>query len=325
MRLSIVVPVLNEQDNIVPLYERVVSVLRALGADYELIFVDDGSSDESVARITALHARDPRVKLLSFSRNFGHQTALTAGLDYATGDAVISMDADLQHPPELIAELVARWQDGYEVVYTVREATEKQGFLRRVASAGFYRLFRWLSGLDLPANTADFRLLDRKVVAALRSIRERARFLRGLTRWVGFRSVGVPYRAAARLAGAPKYNLRRMLRFALDATLSFSTFPLYLAIYVGAIEAVLGVLYALFALLAWLISGNVVPGWTSLIILVAVVGGLQLMLTGVIGLYVGKIYEETKQRPLYLVRHTLGFEPSLATPSTVAASPPPGP
>jgi len=311
MKLSVVVPLLNEQDNLVPLYEQVSAVLRDLGADYEFIFVDDGSTDESAARIAALHARDPRVKLLSFSRNFGHQTALSAGLDHATGDSVISMDADLQHPPDVIPQLVARWRAGYDIVYTVRQSTDDVGLVLRLVSGAFYRVFRWLSRLDLPANTADFRLLDRKVVLALRTLRERTRFLRGLTRWVGYRSIGVPYRARARLSGTRKYTYRSMFRFALDATLSFSTFPLRLAVYLGALEALLGVLYAFFAFLSWLLVGNVVPGWTSVIILVAIVGGIQLLLTGIIGLYIGKIYEETKQRPLYIVREAIGFETSV--------------
>jgi dolichol-phosphate mannosyltransferase len=181
----------------------------------------------------------------------------------------------------------------------------------RLVSGAFYRVFRWLSRLDLPANTADFRLLDRKVVLALRTLRERTRFLRGLTRWVGYRSIGVPYRARARLSGTRKYTYRSMFRFALDATLSFSTFPLRLAVYLGALEALLGILYAIFAFLSWLLVGNVVPGWTSVIILVAIVGGIQLLLTGIIGLYIGKIYEETKRRPLYIVREAVGFDTSV--------------
>lgn len=310
MKLSVVIPVLNEETNLPVLYERVVGELQSLECDFEILFVDDGSTDSSAERIAALHRADARVKMLSMSRNFGHQAALTAGMDHATGDAVIAMDADLQHPPDVIRELVLRWKEGYEVVYTVRQTTEAAGLLKRASAKFFYRLFRALSDIDLPANSADFRLLDRRVVEAFRQIRERTRFLRGLVGWAGFRSIPVPYQANARLSGQTKYSLTRMIRLAIDGLVSFSTTPLYVAIYVGGLLALLGVAYLLYALYARFVTGNVVPGWTSLIILVTFVGGIQLVLMGIIGIYIGKIYEETKQRPLYLIRETLGFEGS---------------
>ncbi len=313
-RLSLIVPVLNEESNIPTLYQALRPELERLGADWELIFVDDGSTDGSAAAVLKLHGGDPRVKLLSLSRNFGHQSALTAGMDHASGDAVIMMDADLQHPPSLIGALVEHWEQGYEVVYTVRELTEDAGRWKRLTASLFYRIFRALSGVDLPANAADFRLLDRKVIEAFRHIRERTRFLRGLTSWVGYRSAAVSYRAGSRVSGRSKYGIRRMLGFGIDGLVSFSATPLYLSIYLGMMLALAGGVYFLYVLYARLIVGDTVPGWTSLIILVMLIGGVQLSLMGIIGVYVGRVYEEAKQRPLYLVDRSVGLE---------KASPPP--
>jgi polyisoprenyl-phosphate glycosyltransferase len=279
MELSVVIPVFNEETNIREVYQRVAAELESVACGFEIIFIDDGSTDSSVDQIASLHRLDPRVKLLSLSRNFGHQTAITAGMDHALGDAVIAMDADLQHPPALIGELLAHWKDGYEVVYTVRKDTQDATTLKRLSAKFFYRVFSALSGIDIPANSADFRLLDRRVVEAFRQIRERTRFLRGLVSWAGFRSIAVPYDAPARHSGTSKY-----------------------------------VLYAR------LVTGNVVPGWTSLIILVSFVGGIQLIIMGIIGVYIGKIYEETKQRPLYLIRDTLGLENTDVRPARVPFS-----
>jgi dolichol-phosphate mannosyltransferase len=306
MELSVVIPVFNEETNIREVYRRVAAELESLPCDFEIIFVDDGSTDSSVDQIASLHRSDPRVKLLSLSRNFGHQTALTAGMDHAQGDAVIAMDADLQHPPALIRDFLSHWEKGYEVVYSVRKDTQDATPLKRLSAKFFYRVFRALSGIDVPANSADFRLLDRRVIEAFRQIRERTRFLRGLVGWAGFRSIAVPYEAAPRHSGTSKYDTRRMMRFAIDGLVSFSATPLYMAIYVGALMALLGCVYLVYVLYARLVTGNVVPGWTSLIILVSFVGGIQLIIMGIIGVYIGKIYEETKQRPLYLIRDTLG-------------------
>ena len=307
MRLSIVVPVLNEERNIPLLYEQVRSQLEDVASDFELIFVDDGSTDRSAEKIAELHRADPRVKLLSFSRNFGHQIALTAGMDHSTGDAVIVMDADLQHPPALIRTLLDRWKEGFEVVHTIRGTTADAGWLKNATGGIFYRLFRSLSGIDLPANAADFRLLDRSVVRAFGEIRERTRFLRGLTAWTGFRSTSVPYEAPARREGQSKFTMRRMLRLAVDGLVSFSAIPLHAAIYAGVALAALGFLYSVYALYVRFVTGTALPGWTSIIMLIAIVGGIQLMLMGVLGVYLGKIYEEVKQRPLYLVRASIGL------------------
>jgi glycosyltransferase involved in cell wall biosynthesis len=311
MRVSIVVPVLNEERNIPLLYEQVRREVEGAGYDFELIFVDDGSTDGSVEAVAALHRSDPRVRLVSFSRNFGHQIALTAGMDHSSGDAVIVMDADLQHPPEMIRKLLDQWKEGFEVVHTVRETTQDAGWFKRTTGMVFYRLFRALSHIDLPANAADFRLLDRSVVRALGEIRERTRFLRGLTAWAGFRATSIPYRAPARREGVSKFTPRRMARLAVDGLVSFSAIPLHVAIYAGVALAGLGFLYALYALYVHFVTGTTLPGWTSIIMLVAIVGGIQLILMGIIGVYLGKIYEETKQRPLYLVRRSIGLVPSI--------------
>ena len=309
-KLSLVVPVFNEEENVPILYGLLVEEVSPLAADFEILFVDDGSTDGSASAVEMLHRQDPRVKLISLSRNFGHQNALTAGMDCATGDAVIMMDADLQHPPRVIRELVRRWNEGFEVVYTIREEMEDAGPLKRLFSSFFYRLFRALSGLDLSSNAADFRLLDRKVVEAFGRIRERTRFLRGLANWVGFRSTAVIYEAPSRRSGESKYGARKMLRLAMDGLVSFSATPLYVAIYLGLALVLAGFGYLLYILYSRLVVGDVVPGWTSLIVIVMLIGGAQLGLTGIIGVYVGRIYEEAKQRPLYLISRRLGFADS---------------
>ena len=307
LKLSVVVPALNEQENIPHLYAAVTESTASLCDELELIFVDDGSTDQSAALVRDMHFRDPRVKLLSLSRNFGHQIALTAGMDFATGDAVVFMDADLQHPPHIIAQLVEHWRQGYDIVFTIRESTSAAGWLKRFTAAAFYKLFRVVTRIDLPMNAADFRLLDRRVVDAFMSIRERARFLRGLTSWVGFRSVGLAYHAEARRAGRSKYNLARMLKLALDGIVSFSPAPLYLSFYLGFALAILGFLYAIYVLYVKLFTDTAVQGWTSLGGLVSLVGGVQLISVGLLGVYLGKVYDEVKQRPIYLLREARGF------------------
>lgn len=297
---------MNEEGNVVPLYEKLRGVLGEFTPEWELLFVDDGSTDGTWKKIEAAHAQDPRVKGLSLSRNFGHQMALTAGLDAANGDAVIAMDADLQHPPELLRSLIVKWKEGYEVVYTLREATEGAGIFKKITAGLYYRIFRALTKLDLPTNAADFRLLDRKVVEAFRGIRERSRFLRGLTAWVGYRSIGIPYVAAKRVSGVTKYRLGRMAWLALDGIVSFSIQPLLLAAGVGAFIAAGGFAYLAFVLFEKIVNGEGVPGWASVVSLVAIVGGIQLIVLGLIGIYVGKIFDEVKARPLYLTREKIG-------------------
>jgi polyisoprenyl-phosphate glycosyltransferase len=309
MKVSIVVPVLNEQSSIQPLYERVKSVFESLPEDFEVVYVDDGSTDATWTTVRALASADPRVRGLSLSRRFGHQAALTAGTDAALGEAVIHMDGDLQHPPELLRTMIERWREGYEIVYTLRESTQGIGFVKRLTQALFYRTFGWLSGLSLPPNAADFRLMDRRVVDALGRLRERNRFLRGLTRWVGFRSIGLPYAATARHAGISKYDGRQMLHLAVDALISFSDAPLLAAIYMGVAIVLLDLLYMAYVIYTRLVAHQAVTGWASLMMALLGIGGMQLVILGLVGLYIGKIHDEVKQRPIYLVRETIGSAP----------------
>jgi len=305
--LSIVVPVYNEAESLPEFQRRLTAVLQPLNLPYEIIFVDDGSGDGSLGLIGRLHATDPRIKALSFSRNFGHMAALSAGLDLAAGSAVITLDADLQHPPELIPELVARWRAGSQVVNTLRRDNQDAGFFKRTTAAIFYRLINKISGLNLPHNAADYRLLDRQVVDSLNQLRERARFLRGLTRWVGFRQSFVEFTAGRRWAGRTKYSFGRMFAFALDGLTSFSTFPLRLAIYLGLATAAVSFLDLVYAIYVRTFTTRAIEGWASVLAAVLFIGGVQLICLGVLGEYLGRIYEETKQRPLYIVNKKLGL------------------
>lgn len=306
--LSVVAPVFNEAGNLREFHARVTTAMLATASGHEIIFVDDGSSDESAEVVRRLCREDPAVRLLSFSRNFGHQAAITAGLDHARGRAVIVMDSDLQHPPELIVRLVDRWREGYEVVYTVREDTADATWLKKLTSCCFYKVLNYLAQTPIPAHGSDFRLLDRKAVDAFKSLRERARFMRGLSSWVGFKTVAVPYVADRRRAGSSSYTFRRMLRLATDGVTSFSTTPLHLSLYLGVLEALAGFVYGLYVLYMRFATDEVVPGWTSVILVVLWSGGVQFIMIGVVGIYLGKVFEEVKQRPIYLLRETIGVE-----------------
>jgi dolichol-phosphate mannosyltransferase len=306
--LSVVVPSFNEEEVIVATHRRLVEVLEEIpAAEFELIFVDDGSRDRTLEILRSLQATDRRVRVVALSRNFGHQMAVTAGLEHAVGDAVVLIDADLQDPPEVIAEMLLRWRRGVEVAYGLRSEREGETAFKRWTAKAFYRSINRVSDVAIPLDTGDFRLMDRAVVDALLCMPERDRFVRGMVAWLGFRQEAVPYRRAARYAGETKYPLRKMLRFALDGILSFSLVPLRLAIWIGfasAGGAVLGMMYALFMRI-W--TDIWVPGWTLLFIACLTIGGVQLMFLGVLGEYVGRIYGEVKRRPLYVVRERLGF------------------
>lgn len=303
--LTVIIPLYDEAPVLQTLYERLSQATAAIDATWMFLFVDDGSRDTSYAILEELHRRDPRVQALRLSRNFGHQAALTAGLDVADTDAVILMDADLQHPPELIRSLVEAWRQGHDIVHTQRENVGSPWRLRAIASSLFYRLFRQLTGMDMGLNAADFRLLDKKVVLALRSMKERTRFLRGLTARAGFQVTVVPYNAPFRHSGTSKYSWPRMVRFALDGLVSFSAAPLYWAIYAGFALSAMGVLEIGYALIIHFYTSRALPGWTSLIIWISLIGGLQLLLMGISGIYIAKIYEEVKERPAYLIRERL--------------------
>jgi glycosyltransferase involved in cell wall biosynthesis len=305
--ISVVSPLYNEEVNIKLLYSGVKDVFETLDYDFELVFVDDGSMDGSLKAIEELQQTDSRIKFLSLSRNFGHQVALSAGLDYAEGEAVIIMDSDLQHPPQAIPELIRKWEEGYENVYTVRKAAESTTLFKKYSSQLFYSVFRALTKLELPPDSADFRLLDKKIVLELRRIKERTRFLRALIYWTGFRSVGISYQEGQRQAGERKYRFKNMLFLSIDAITSFTTAPLYIGVVAGVIFAMLGFVYFLYALYVHIVLGIAVSGWASLISLMTIFGGLQFLIIGLIGIYVGKIFEEVKERPLYMIRRQGGF------------------
>jgi len=307
-RYSVVVPLYEEEAVLPQLYERLAPVLDGLDGPSEVVFVVDGGQDRSFEIVKELRARDGRVKGLKFSRNFGHQYALTAGLDRARGDAVIMMDGDLQHPPELIPNLVEKWRAGAQIVNTYRESTAGIGPFKRLTAAVFYGLLNRFGNIRLSPNTADFRLIDRRVADRFRGVREQARFLRGLFAWVGFRQATVPYAAEKRPAGRTKYSTKKMARLALDGITSFSVAPLRLATFLGFLVSFLGFAYAVYALVVKLIGRAALPGWASLVIVVLILGGVQLITLGIIGEYVAKIYLEAKARPLYIVDEAAGLD-----------------
>ncbi len=301
---SIVVPVFNEAESLSYLYEEVIKVMEKIGEPFELVLVNDGSSDRSYQIMQVLHERDPRVRVIDFSRNFGHQIAISAGLDYARGQAVVIMDADLQDPPEVIPALIACWKNGAEVVYAQRSQRKGETPLKLLTAAAFYRLITQLTSVDIPRDAGDFRLLDRRVVDVLVKMREQHRFMRGLSAWVGFRQKAVPYIRQERFAGTTKYPLRKMINFSLDAITSFSHVPLKLATSFGFALAGISLLGILIAVILRIFTGAIV-GQASTLILVLFLGGIQLIFLGIIGEYLGRIYDEVRARPLYIVREVL--------------------
>lgn len=299
---SVVAPIYNEYDNLPVLYDRVREVMAATGETWELVLVDDGSTDASTERIRSLAEKDKHVRPVIFARNFGHQIAVTAGLDYARGRAVIIIDADLQDPPEVIPDLVAKWHQGYEVVYAVRAEREGESWFKRLTADIFYRLIYRITDVKIPLDVGDFRLLDRKVVDVISRMRERHRFLRGMATWVGFRQTGVHYKRAARFAGETKYPFRKMLKLALNAVTSFSYFPLQVATFFGFVSAGLAILAIPVVIYERLTGSQAFFGQATTLIAVLFLGGVQLISLGVLGEYIGRIYDETKGRPLYVVR-----------------------
>jgi len=316
--LSVVAPVYNEEATVHEFYSRVCSALE--GLRFELVLIDDGSTDGSTARLEQLAASDPRVRVVFLSRNFGHQTALTAGLDHACGDAVVMLDADLQDPPELIPRMLDHWRTGCDVVYAVREQREGESRFKLATARWFYKLFDKLAHVELQHNSGDFRLLDRRALNALLSMRERNRFLRGMTVWVGYTQAAVPYRRDPRYAGKTKYTLSKMMKFSLDAISSFSHRPLQLATLLGFLISTLAFV-AIPVVIILRLAGSYLPGFSAITITVLLLGGIQLITIGIIGEYVGRIYDEVKGRPLYLVRARRNFsaEDAEAQPLPVAS------
>jgi polyisoprenyl-phosphate glycosyltransferase len=307
-RLSIVVPLKDEESNVDALCTRLAAVLEQQSGDWEVILVDDGSRDTTYARTVDVHRSDPRFKIIRLSRSFGHQLALSAGLDAATGDAVITMDGDLQHPPEVIPELVARWRAGANVVYGVMTERQGESRFKAVTAKAFYGTLTRLADIDVPSGAGDFRLVDRTALDAYRAMRESHRYLRGMFSWVGFEQAGVGFVSPRRAGGHSKYSTRRMIRFATDAIVGFSDRPLRIALNLGFLVSIASILFGLSALVSRLAGVFVVPGWTSIMVLVGVVGGIQLVVIGIIGEYVSRIHDEVKRRPLYIVARAHGLE-----------------
>ncbi|MFF2909586.1 MULTISPECIES: glycosyltransferase family 2 protein [Bacillales] len=306
-RYSVVVPMYNEEEVISHTYDRLKQVMDRCGDSYELIFVNDGSRDRTVEIMQEISNRDERVKLVDFSRNFGHQIAITAGMDYSSGDAVVVIDADLQDPPEVILQMIEKWKEGYEVVYGKRLKRHGETLFKKVTAKLFYRLLSSMTSVEIPTDTGDFRLIDRKVCDVLRGLKEKNRYVRGLVSWVGFRQTMVEYVREERFAGETKYPLKKMIRFALDGITSFSHKPLKIASYVGFFISFFSFLYLFFVLFQKVFTSWTVPGWTSIVGVNLLFNGIVLMLLGVIGEYIGRIYDESKDRPLYIVRETRGY------------------
>jgi dolichol-phosphate mannosyltransferase len=307
-KYSLVLPIYNEEETIPELVRRLGEVIDQLDGDAEVVLVDDGSSDASYETMVAAREIDPRFKLLRLSRNFGHQIAVTAGLDVASGDAVIVMDSDLQDPPEVALELAARWRDGYDVVYAVRQERHGESRFKEATAAGFYRLFKRMSDVDVPLDVGDYRLVDRRALDAFRSMRESNRYVRGMFSWIGFRQVGVPFTREERFAGETKYPLRKMIKFATDGIVSFSSYPLRLALKLGFLVSAFSFVLGLVFLVSQLAGFYSVPGLASIAVFVAFLGGIQLLLLGIMGEYIARIHDEVKGRPLYLVSETQGLE-----------------
>ncbi|MBI3150904.1 MAG: glycosyltransferase family 2 protein [Chloroflexi bacterium] len=298
---SIIAPIYNEIDNLSELHRRVTEVMDSSGEPWELILVDDGSTDGSTEKIRELAEADSRIRPVIFARNFGHQPAITAGWDYARGDAVVIIDADLQDPPEVILELAKKWKEGYEVVYAVRAEREGETWFKKFTAAAFYRLIYSITDVKIPVDTGDFRLMDRKVVNVLKQMRERHRFPRGMSAWVGFRQIGVEYKRAARVAGVTKYPFNKMVKLALNAITSFSYFPLQVATFFGFVSAGVAILAIPIVIYMRILGSGAFFGQATTLIAVLFLGGVQLISLGILGEYIGRLYDEAKARPLYIV------------------------
>ena len=323
---SVVIPIFNEEEVLPELHQRLTRAMEAMQASYELLFVNDGSRDGSIELLRNLASQDPRIKVIDFARNFGHQAAITAGMDLAAGDAVVVIDADLQDPPEVIARLAEKWREGYDVVYAVREKRQGDSLFKRATAALFYRLLKRITSVDIPVDTGDFRLMSRRALEAFKTLRERHRFVRGLVSWIGFRQTGVTFVRDERHAGVTKYPLHKMVKFAFDGLTSFSFAPLQMATYMGFVTAFTAFLGILWVVGVRLFTSEAIPGWASQIVCTLLLGGIQLISLGIIGEYIGRIYDEVKGRPLYLTREILGQDRPVEAipdsgPATEAATP----
>ena len=302
-KISIVIPAYNEEGNLIPVYQRIKSVLEKMqGYSFEIIFVNDGSRDNTQSRLEEMALDFPEIKYIEFSRNFGHQPAVKAGMDYAEGNVIISMDGDLQHPPELIPQMVKKWEQGYDIVYTIRSYSKEIPYFKRKTSDLFYRFLSQISDVDLTnGGGSDFRLIDSSVAQVMKNLKEDDLFLRGLTSWMGFKQTGIEFVAGERFSGQSSYDLKKMLKFAFTGITSFSVKPLYLATYLGFIFSSLSLLYIPYVLYAFLTKTEI-SGWASLIMTIVFFGGVQLIILGILGIYLGKIFKQVKGRPNYIIR-----------------------
>jgi glycosyltransferase involved in cell wall biosynthesis len=308
VEISVIVPLHNEEPNVDYLFEQLTTVLQGLHLSYEIICVDDGSTDNTLKCLIEQRTHNTAIKILSLSRNFGKEIALSAGIDYATGNAIIPFDADLQDPPELIESLIAKWREGYDVVHATRRSRQGEAWFKRFTASTFYQVIGRVSTVPIPRDTGDFRLLDRRVVEVLKQMPERTRFMKGLFAWVGFKNTAIFYDRAERYRGRTKWNYWRLWNLAVDGITSFSSVPLKVWSYLGLVLSVFAFLYASFLIVRTLIWGVDVPGYASLMVVILFLGGVQLITLGIIGEYLGRVYEEVKRRPLYLVRDAYGFE-----------------
>lgn len=308
VEISVIIPLYNESASIEHLFARLTPALDLLNTNYEIICINDGSQDDTLKRLIEINLRDPRIKIVNLSRNFGKEIALTAGIDYASGAAVIPIDADLQDPPELIGKLIDKWREGYDVVYATRRSRQGETWLKRISAQAFYQTIGKMSHVPIPANTGDFRLLDRRVVEAIKKLPERTRFMKGLFAWVGYKQTSVLFDREPRYSGQTTWSYWKLWNFALDGIISFSFLPLKVWSYIGVTISFISLLYALMLVIRTLIFGVDVPGYASLMVAILFLGGIQLITLGVLGEYLGRVYEEVKGRPLYLVREEYGFK-----------------
>jgi dolichol-phosphate mannosyltransferase len=306
--LSVIVPIYNEEEVLPETYKRLTAVMRRFAEPYELIFINDGSRDKSPQMLAELCANDPNVRFINFSRNFGHQPAITAGMDYAAGDAVVVIDADLQDPPELILDMAAKWREGFDVVYGKRTKRKGETIFKKATAGMFYKTLRRMTDVDIPADTGDFRLIDRKVCDAMKSLPERNRYVRGLVSWVGFKQTAIEYVRDERFAGETKYPFKRMIKLAVDGITSFSYKPLKFATGLGFFFAAASFIYLIVIIIQRLFTETTVSGWASYMVLHLFTTGIILIMLGVIGEYIGRIFDEIKERPIYIVRETMGFK-----------------
>ena len=317
---SFIIPFMNEEAVLPLLMERLTTLMSEVDGPCEVLLVDDGSRDRGAAIVAEYSARDPRIKMIRLSRNFGHQIAVTAGLDAVQGKAVIIMDADLQDPPEVVHELIAKWHEGYEIVHAQRKARDGETWFKKLSANLFYRLLSRLSSVDIPRNVGDFRLVDARVVDAIRHMPERDRFLRGMFAWVGFRQTFVQFDRLERAAGETKYPLKKMMRLAMDGVIGFSDAPLRLALWLGALVSLGAMGYGAYIFMIALFTDQLVEGWASTIVVLSFLSGMNLLISGVIGLYVGRIHTESKQRPLYFVSESIGLSDVARLPKTKPAT-----